>query len=81
MDESVDNLLPDLSGRQRTALQAYAKLGATLSTVAEELGCSKSTVDNELRRALHLIRRSAQDAEEAQRIYARLLERLGEIDD
>ena len=78
VDEAVADLLPELSARQRRALLAYTQLEATLTSVAEELGCSKSTVDNELRRALQLIRRRAEDAEEAHRIYAQLLERLNE---
>ncbi len=76
VDEAASTVLPALSDRQRRALLAYARPDATLTSVAVLLGCSKSTVDNELRRALASIRRQAADADEAERIYARLLEHL-----
>ena len=47
---------------------------ATLTSVASLLGCSKSTVDNELRRALSAIRQHSASAEEAESVYTEVLD-------
>jgi len=74
--EAVDSVLLDLTARQRQALHAYAHPNATLTVVAQQLGCSKSTVENEVRRAVTVIGQYADGAEEASQVYSRLLERL-----
>jgi DNA-directed RNA polymerase specialized sigma24 family protein len=76
INEAVTALLSELSSRQKQALLAYAQPGATLTNVGGQLGCSKSTVENEIHRTLEAIRRHAETMEEAEAIYARLLELL-----
>jgi hypothetical protein len=76
VEEALGDVLPLLSDRQRRALLACSQPGGTLVAVAEQLGCSKSTVENELRRAERIILEHADGAAEAQRLYARLLEHL-----
>lgn len=71
-------ILREMPGRQKLALLASNRPGATLTSIAEALGCSKSTVDNELRRAMQIIRRHTDSAEEARTIYRRILLLLGE---
>lgn len=76
INEAATTLLSELSPRQKQVLLTYAQPGATLTNVGGQLGCSKSTVENEIRRALEAIRRHAETMEEAEAIYARLLELL-----
>lgn len=76
IDESTMTILDELSPRQKQALIAYALPKATLTSIAKELGCSKSTVENEIQRALEAIRRNTKTLEEAEAIFARLLELL-----
>lgn len=76
VEEALAGLLPMLSDRQRRAVLACSQPGGTLVAVAEQLGCSKSTVENELRRVERMILEHAEDTEEARRIYERLLEHL-----
>lgn len=75
-NEAATTLLSELSPRQKQALFTYAQPGATLISIAGQLGCSKSTVENEIRRTLEAIQRHAETLEEAEAIYARLLELL-----
>lgn len=74
--EIVDEILAVMPTRQQRILVEYAKAEATLTSVAERVGCSKSTVDNELRRALALIRRSVESSDEADAVYGLILEDL-----
>ncbi len=76
INEAATSLLRELSPRQKQVLLTYAQPGTTLTSVGGLLGCSKSTVENEIRRALEAIRRHAETMEEAEAIYARLLEFL-----
>ncbi len=76
IDEAASALLSELSARQKQVLLTRAHPEATLTSVASQLGCSKSTVENEIRRALEAIGRHAETLEEAQAIYARFLELL-----
>jgi len=76
INEAATALLSELSPRQKQVLLAYAQPGATLTNVGGQLGCSKSTVENEIHRALEAIRCHAETMEEAEAIYARLLELL-----
>ena len=76
INEAATTLLSELSPRQKQVLLSYAQPGATLTNVGGQLGCSKSTVENEIRRTLEAIRRHAETMEEAEVIYARLLELL-----
>lgn len=76
INEAATTLLSELSARQMQALLAYAQPGATLTNVAGQLDCSKSTIENEVRRALEAIHRHAETVEEAEAIYVRLLELL-----
>lgn len=75
--ETARVVLRELSPRQRQVMRAYAQVNATLTSVAELVGCSKSTVDNELRRAMGVIRYNAGDLDEAEAVYERLIEMLG----
>lgn len=76
INETATALLNELSPRQKQVLLAYAQPGATLTSVGGQLGCSKSTVENEVQRTLEAISRHAETMEEAEAIYARLLELL-----
>lgn len=76
VDESTMTILEKLSPRQKQALLAYALPKATLTGIAKELGCSKSTVENEIQRALEIIHRNTETLSEAEAIFARLLELL-----
>jgi hypothetical protein len=76
LDVLVDEVLALMPTRQQWILVEYARPGATLTSVADRVGCSKSTVDNELRRALALIRRAVDSPDEAEAVYGRLLEDL-----
>jgi DNA-directed RNA polymerase specialized sigma24 family protein len=75
-EEVARSLLTALSVRQQQVLLEYAHPDATLTSVAERLGCSKSTVDNELRRVMEALRGSTDTIEEAEAVYARLVEFL-----
>lgn len=74
--EAVASILRVLTPRQGQVLLAYAAKGATLTTVAADLGCSRSTVDNELRRGLATIGEHTEGAEEAEATYVTVLEKL-----
>jgi hypothetical protein len=75
-EELASELLSEMPLRQQRALLEYAQPGATLMSVAIRLGCSKSTVDNEIRRALDLIARRTDSHGEARDVYDLILERL-----
>lgn len=74
--ETAAGVLRELSPRQRRVLLEYARPDATLTSVAELAGCSKSTVENELARVMRAIARSAGGPDEAQAVYERLIEAL-----
>ncbi|SRR6266567_1171181 len=76
INEAATTLLSELSPRQKQVLLTRAHPGATLTSVAGQLGYSKSTIENEIRRALEAISRHAETIEEAEAIYARFLELL-----
>ncbi len=76
LSEEAATVLSELSPRQKQALLAHTQPGATLTSVANQLGCSKSTIENEIRRTVEAIYRHAATREEAEAIYARLLELL-----
>jgi hypothetical protein len=75
-DDAARSILDEIPQRQRTVLLAYAEPDATLTTVGEYLGLSKSTVDNDLRRTLSLIRQRTETFGEAEQAYERILEIL-----
>lgn len=77
IEDAAGEVLREMSTRQQNVLVAYARPGATLESVAEQLGCSKSTVDNERRRAVELIRRRTDTPDEAEAVYVRVMEILG----
>ncbi|MGI8549444.1 MAG: sigma factor-like helix-turn-helix DNA-binding protein [Dehalococcoidia bacterium] len=74
--ETAETVLHELSPRQRLILREYVQPDATLTSVAEVAGCSKSTVDNELRRSMLSIRRNTSDMNEAQAVYEQLIDLL-----
>lgn len=76
VQETATAIICELSARQQLALTEYARLDATLESVATHLGCSKSTAENEIKRALGTIRAHAENAAEAQAAYARVMELL-----
>lgn len=76
VQETATAIMRELSARQQLALTEYARLDATIEGVAKRLGCSKSTAENEIKRALNTIRAHVESAEEAQVAYARVMELL-----
>jgi hypothetical protein len=77
--ETTDAVLHALTPRQQRALLEYARDGATLENVARMLDCSKSTVENEVKRSLAVIRERAEgDSGLARAVYAEVLERLSD---
>lgn len=74
--ETALTVLHELSPQQRRVLLEYARPNATLSSVAELAGCSKSTVENELRRTMQAIERNVGGPDEAQAVYDQLIEAL-----
>jgi DNA-directed RNA polymerase specialized sigma24 family protein len=76
VQEAAAEALRDLTPRQQQALLAYAQPGATLTSVSALLGCSKSTVENEVRRGLTVISQYSSGADEAAQVYDLVLERL-----
>ena len=77
-DESAKEALLLLSPRQKQILSKFQEPEATLSSIGENVGCSKSTVDNELRRISSNIAQVADDNEQAHAIYKRIVEILEE---
>jgi RNA polymerase sigma factor (sigma-70 family) len=77
--ETAEAVLRDLTPRQRRVLWEYVQPDATLTRVAELVGCSKSTVDNELRRAMQTIREYTGGYDEARNVYERLIEALNPV--
>lgn len=73
LEETAYAILANMSNRQQRILLEYAYPDATLESVAQRVGCSKSTVDNELRRALHLIKSDTETLDEARATYERVL--------
>ena len=61
----------------KTGQDSEPLLDATLVSVAELVSCSKSTVENELRRAMRAIRRNTGQADEAEAVYEHLVNVLG----
>lgn len=75
--EAAEEVLRELPTRRQRVLYEYARRGATLSSVAERIGCSKSTVDNDVRAAMEAIARHASSTDEARAIYHRVLDLIG----
>lgn len=75
-DHVARTILDEIPERQRSVLLAYAETDATLTSVGQHLGLSKSTVDNDLRRAMSLIRQRTETSGEAEQAYERILEIL-----
>ena len=76
LNETVDQVFESLSERQRRVLLAYGRDSSTLTSVAQQIGCSKSTVENELHRVMDAIANEATNLEDADRIYSHLIERV-----
>lgn len=77
-DEAVKEVLDLLSPRQKQILAKFQEPGATLTNIGENVGCSKSTVDNELRRVYSSIAQVVDDEEQARIVYKRIIEILEE---
>ncbi|TAK22134.1 MAG: sigma-70 family RNA polymerase sigma factor [Chloroflexota bacterium] len=77
-NESASAIVRNLTPRQQRALLEYARPGATYTTVAERLDCSKSTVENEVRRALQLIASESEGPDDAEDTFARVLDLLSD---
>ncbi len=75
-DIVAQSILDEIPLRQRSVLLARAEPDATLTTVGQQLGLSKSTVDNDLRRTLTLIRQRTETPEEAELALERILDLL-----
>ena len=78
LDEAAFWVLQTMPTRQQRVLLEYAYPDATLESIAHRVGCSKSTVDNELHRALQLLRNETETYEEARAIYERVLTLLSD---
>jgi DNA-directed RNA polymerase specialized sigma24 family protein len=74
--EAAQAVLRELSPRQRRILREYSRPAATLTSVGQLEGCSKSTVDNELRRVMQILRQNTGGLEEAESVYAQLMAEL-----
>lgn len=77
IQEAAEEVLRELSPRRQRVLYEYSGRDATLTTVAAQVGCSKSTVENELRAAMETIARHAPSTDEARALYNRVLDLLG----
>lgn len=77
-DEAAKEALQLLSTRQKQILTKFQEPGATLSSVGENVGCSKSTVDNELRRIYSSIDEVVDNKDQARIVYRRMIEILEE---
>jgi hypothetical protein len=77
-DEAAREVLLLLSPRQKQIFTEFQEYGATLLSVGENVGCSKSTVDNELRYIYSSISEVVDDEEQARAVYRRMLEILEE---
>lgn len=75
-DEAAKEALELLSPRQRQILTKFQEPGATLSSVGKIVDCSKSTVDNELRRIYSSIAEFVDDEEQARVVYQKMIETL-----
>ena len=78
IDEASREVLRLLSPRQKQILVEFQDPEATLSSMGERVGCSKSTVDNELRRISSVLAGVADDDEQARAIYDRIIELTSE---
>jgi hypothetical protein len=74
--ETAETVLRALGPRQRQVLRFFIQPDATLVRVAEQVGISKSTVHNDVRRISALIQRHAGGPDEARAVYDRLVEML-----
>jgi len=74
--EAAHAVLRELSTRQQRVLHAYTEREATLVSVATQIGCSKSLVESDLKRALRLIAEEAGDQASAVAVYQEILETL-----
>lgn len=73
IDEAVEEALQLLSLRQKKVLIEFQEPEATLSSIGNRVHCSKSTVDNELRRISSIIGRVSEDNEKARSIYDKII--------
>jgi DNA-directed RNA polymerase specialized sigma24 family protein len=69
MQEMAREAIFLLSDRQRQILMAFQEPEATLSSIANSVGCSKSTVDNELKRVFSVFADLSDSEEQARDIY------------
>lgn len=73
IDDAVAEALCLLTSRQKQVLKEFQEREATLSSIGTRVSCSKSTVDNELRRISSIIERVSKDNEEARAIYDKII--------
>lgn len=74
IDEAVGKALRLLSPRQKYILMEFQDREATLSSIGKRVGCSKSTVANELQRIRSIIAEVSDDNEQASAIYNKMVE-------
>lgn len=73
IEEAVEKALGLLTPRQKKVLIEFQETEATLSSMGARLGCSKSTVDNELRRIKSIMEKVADNGEQAGAIYDKII--------
>jgi RNA polymerase sigma factor (sigma-70 family) len=73
IDDAAAEALRLLTPRQKQVLKEFQEAEATLSSMGTRIGCSKSTIDNELRRISSIMERVSKDNEEARVIYNKII--------
>lgn len=73
IDEAAKEALGLLTPRQIKVLMEFQEPDATLSSMGARLECSKSTVDNELRRIMSTVEKVAENREHAGEIYNKII--------
>jgi hypothetical protein len=73
IDEAAKEALGLLTPRQKKVLMEFQEPDANLSNIGARLECSKSTVDNELRRIMSTVEKVAENREYAGAIYNKII--------
>lgn len=76
IDETAKEAFGLLTPRQKKVLMEFQEPGATLSSMGARLDCSKSTVDNELRRIKSTMEKIAENGEQAGAIYDKIIKMI-----
>ena len=74
IEEAAAEVLRSLTPRQKQILIEFQEPEPTLSSIGERVGCSKSTVDNELKRIHSVLAEVADDDEQAHIVFRRMVD-------